>query len=577
LEETDKTFVHLIDAAARGLTYSSDLPASFFDSGQHYGCSQESLSDGASVSSSSLYYLCERNTAVYTPAIVGHRYSSYAGVKCNEMAPDVTMAFGTYVDVVTGGSFFMKSGFWTYHAFAKNQFNIVWSYITQWLMWHTGQRFTVYWSGIHQLQHRNDDYVYKVVNLLENVECLNDFVDCTYFVVERMIDAQLVSKDFLRAVHQWFAVLLKSGYSFPHLTVSLKKSANMTCLDAVTYHPVYYSESSKHNHHHYIPISNLVQSMDLYEKKCSGFSVNADAVVDLSKPWMQFNHIVLVITFNEPHYEVIPYLEILYRSIFPHIVYCGPQMNFSRHASLKDYKITFITYSVAAVRNISGALSYECAIKIAHMNYRAKGYLFASDDLLLFPALLGQLRKDSIWFTPQSEIRTGDLKTLRECHLGMCDFYTQWTWWEEYRNATIDALDTLQSYCNNSNIFCKCIFELKRLNGERLRVNGGYSDIFYLPQQFMKDFSLLADVFFKSGVFLEVAVPTILRCLQYPEDMQSIPGKQVSQLSILLQDCIINIYGIPVGTVRQGDFQKICEGKRLFSEYIIILMLQQCF
>jgi hypothetical protein len=527
-EVTELDFVHLSHATSRGLIYTSNHSGTLFNSGYHYACFKESISDAASASAISLYYLCQRDTAVYVPAIIDHRYSSDAGVTCNKMAPDVTMGAGVYTDISVVGAYFLEPGFWTFHAFAENNFNVVWSYMTQWLLWHTGKRFTTYWSGIRHLHYRTDVNTYQIISMLDNLECSDDFVSCTYFIAERIIDAQLVSKDFLPAVRQWFAVLLESGYSFPHLFVSSKSNTCMTDLDEVKYQPLDVSESSMPNQQHNIPIANLIHSVDLYEKTCFGQIVTADVTVDLSKPWKQFNHIMLVITFNEPHYEVIPYLEILYRSVFPHIIYCGPHIDFSHHTVLKDYKITFITYKTSSAGNVSGALSYECAIKIAHLNYHAKGYLFASDDLLLFPAMLAKLNEDSVWFIPQSEIRIGDLKTMRECHLGMCDFFTHWTWWEEYRNATVDALNVMSSYCSISSLFCNCLSELKRLNGEHLRVNGGYSDVFYLPHELMRDFSTLADVFLKSGVFLEIAVPTTLRCLQLPEDVQSVPGKQVS-------------------------------------------------
>jgi len=529
LDMLHRTATWPFETPSSGLVYtSSNGSTSFFNAGSYYGCSVES------VQSSNLYTLCPRNAAIFMPAVVRNQHHLHP-VVCDITAPDLTIGIGNYVDLVFTGSIFMERAFWVYHKFKDNDYNIVWTCMVQWLLWRTDSRITVYWAGAHPIRYIRDSKISEIIHLLSHVTCNGEFVWCTYYIAERIVYSKLVSKDFLTSIREWFDVLVMAGYSFPHFTASLEAD---TCIDFINYYSINFSSTSAHydqSYHSNIPVTNIVESLTLYNRTCFGQVphisrfVREHAKIDLSRPWKQFSNIILIVTFNEPHYEVIPYLEILYRSIFPRVVYCGPQyINLSHHPILRNYKISFVTYSKGTITNVSGDLSYECAIKVARMNFHATGYLFASDDLLLFPSFIAKLPDDSVWFLPQKEIRVGDLATMRECNLGMCDFYMRWTWWEDYRNATINALNTLSSSCSVSSVLCNCYLELERLNGQTMRANGGYSDIFYVPNHLMNNFAKLAAVFLESGVFVEIAIPTVLRCVQSPQDVQSMPGKQAS-------------------------------------------------
>ena len=50
------------------------------------------------------------------------------------------------------------------------------------------------------------------------------------------------------------------------------------------------------------------------------------------------------------------------------------------------------------------------------------------------------------------------------------------------------------------------------------------SDIFYVPAKFRERFATLSNIFFKHGVFLEIAIPSMLRMLDKEAHFQRIPG-----------------------------------------------------
>ena len=157
------------------------------------------------------------------------------------------------------------------------------------------------------------------------------------------------------------------------------------------------------------------------------------------------------------------------------------------------------------------------------MRYTVDGYLFIADDLLLLLNPVSNLPHDRVWFIPEKEIRTGDMKVLRECQFGMCDFFPSWVWWKDYRNESISVLTDMKQKGEKFWIFNRCFNDLKRINGAELRLNGGYSDIYYIPHRLSSDFLELSHLFLDHRVFLEIAVPSVIRCLT-STDIEPLPG-----------------------------------------------------
>ncbi|ELT96984.1 hypothetical protein CAPTEDRAFT_189704 [Capitella teleta] len=129
------------------------------------------------------------------------------------------------------------------------------------------------------------------------------------------------------------------------------------------------------------------------------------------------------------------------------------------------------------------------------------------------------------WYLPKGNIRIAEITRLRECRRGICDVPTdKWGWWRKYIVAVIKLFDHFDNNEHNSTFIHDCYQQLKLLNGAERRPNGGYSDVFYIPKRLASPFSQLADIFLDFQVFLEITVPTIIQCLEFPDEFQTLKG-----------------------------------------------------
>ena len=457
-------------------------------------------------------------------------------LRCDETSPLITLGTGLYADFRLAEAIFMRSTFWALPLFSSATVGheMEWGYIVQWLLWQTGQGLTVY------LPHNYPEYVTNmssstiVVNLLSQTQCLPVMENCINLLLRKLHSLHLFSDQFVEIITDWLRDLKKVGYVFP----AVRRQTDPNCTIPVTWSSAIASATSEKK---FAAVANVERSVELRKRLCGSHHAKVDqmdfgVVVNLTYPWHQFRRLLLVITFNKAHYEVIPYLELLYRSIFPHILYCTPtQLDADR--ILAEYRISYITYMEWPVHRAPGSVSYQCAIQAIRMNFAVDGLLFASDDLLLLPVPLTRLSADRVWFVPASEIRIGDLDTLRECRLGMCDFHPHWNWWVDYKTATVEVLDKMAQLSRSSLLFHRCLIELRRRNGvgrTLTRVNGAYSDVFHIPLRIAHDFADVAEVFADYGVFLEITVPTVLQCIEPLEKFQSLPGKDIQVLRVFL-------------------------------------------
>ena len=501
-------------------------PMQWFNAIEHFGCSPPPVNVLPS------YRHCKVSPGIIAPVILqGDNVPEQ--LQCDETSPLVTMEPDSYVDFDLAKAVFMRSAFWALPLFSRVavKHRTEWNYVVQWLLFQTGHGLTTYLPRNYRKHVNNLPFPVAVVQLLSPSQCTSTFDKCIILQLRKLSSMRFVSDEFMDEVENWIIELTYAGYVFP----IAKRQTDLNCSSIpVTWSPVLASAASKKP---FVAVANVKHSTELKNQLCQPHRARKidrsrfGAVVNLTHPWHQFRSILLVITFNKPHYDVIPYLELLYRSLFPHILYCGPStLNTAGTPSLFEYRASFITYTEWPVHRTPGSVSYQCAIQVARMNFAVDGFLFTSDDLLLLPVPLARLREDRVWFVPANEIRVGDLETLRECRLGMCDFHPHWDWWETFRSATIETLNRMKQMSRSSALFYRCLAALREQNGvgrTQIRVNGAYSDIFYLPSRIAHSFADVAEVFADSGVFLEIAVPTVLRCLEPLVNFQALRGKDI--------------------------------------------------
>ena len=75
-------------------------------------------------------------------------------------------------------------------------------------------------------------------------------------------------------------------------------------------------------------------------------------------------------------------------------------------------------------------------------------------------------------------------------------------------------------------VLSRCYRKLIQSNGALLRANGGYSDIYYVPRRQIANFVRLAQFFLRHNIFLEIAIPTIVQCLEMDDNIAGLHGIQ---------------------------------------------------
>ncbi|KAK2191655.1 hypothetical protein NP493_48g03020 [Ridgeia piscesae] len=104
-------------------------------------------------------------------------------------------------------------------------------------------------------------------------------------------------------------------------------------------------------------------------------------------------------------------------------------------------------------------------------------------------------------------------------------------------------------------------------NGAADRPNSGISDIYYIPSKLSREFLELVDVFLRHRVFLEIAVPTIIRCLVEPTDVVKIRGVAVNDVAVRKHPWMYiktqSLLGRATGIPSSGEFWRVVQWNTL--------------
>ena len=215
----------------------------------------------------------------------------------------------------------------------------------------------------------------------------------------------------------------------------------------------------------------------------------------------RFKDILLIIVFNFPLYDHIPILQNLYNKAFPNMIFCGTE--------------TSGKYNIQKARLYKGYFGYECLTNAISKSSNYTGYLVASDDVLV--NFWNFIDKDTslIWEGPGKPITIGTFS--RPDH---------WYWWKS-RWGLLNCVKSLNEikktgkYTNSPKMYENLV--VNRIGNTTL-CHRGRSDIYYLPRKHAKDFRTLAKIFRTYDVFIEIAIPTILRMLDSSSNFVRLAG-----------------------------------------------------
>jgi hypothetical protein len=243
-------------------------------------------------------------------------------------------------------------------------------------------------------------------------------------------------------------------------------------------------------------------------------------IIPCTKPVMNYTEyegyaeigkdILLIIAYNQSIYEDNEFLTTLYKPFFPHIVFYGPRYYPQVH-------------NHDAFNGIYGYMAIALAME-RYPDY--KGYLFVSQDCLANPWNFVRFDKNKIW--------TGDKNHRRIFAFG------EKAQWSNWNHDTWGASSAQKAYL----LLNKRYLSMLKKNCGEGKVMGGMSDMVYFPAQHRNDVIELCKLFHSQGIFIEIALPTIIACLNTQKNWEELHGR----------GCYLNKYNPYLDFVSPTDF-----------------------
>ncbi|XP_066917332.1 uncharacterized protein [Clytia hemisphaerica] len=211
-----------------------------------------------------------------------------------------------------------------------------------------------------------------------------------------------------------------------------------------------------------------------------------------------YKNILLLVNFNHPFYDNIPMIRSLYERAFPNMVFYGTK---------KSRK-----FNVHKIESHKGYFSYIALADAMEKYTNFTGYLLINDDLLIHPWSLLKLDQNKIWEGPKWPIAVANLSA-----------FDHWYWWNSRWGLKKCLLARQLAMTKYSNLI-STLHDPENTTDQRLDCYRGRADIFYVPKHKWKTFSKLSKIFHENNVFLEIAVPTILRMISTSSEREFLDG-----------------------------------------------------
>ena len=467
-------------------------------------------------------------------------------VKFDSSAPNFQLPIGKMAPFNSHQTLFKLKAFWALYLPSTVQYSDIFrSYWSQRLMWLINE--TVSFIGPKEINLKTNlnkiDFdierkLNELVEFLYEWKCLKlKFYECVIDLSSEMAKNNYWSNEEVELIKDWINDLNQIGYKEPaiinyeHNSTNLIKEKCKIYFDKNKYSKVRFTpifQKAKVMSFRNIIKEETINKLETFlalNKFCESFGYtlkNKDKYLKI--PYSIKSNYTLLITFNLNIFpKNIPILIHFYKSYFRNIVFCGLNiidlLNETRGLNREYFdSFTFIEFN-----SNNGYFHYYCMNKAIEMNYETEGILLASDDAPLKFWNLHKLDSTKIWY-PLPLLATLELKK---------NAVSNFIWW----SGNYPLLINLFKFLNDSNsgqndqLSSKETFMVKdylsildshRVNNSYVMIGG--SDTFYLPRQKFEKFHFMSHHFRKQGIFLEIAVPTILLGLDSKNDSQIMNG-----------------------------------------------------
>ncbi len=399
------------------------------------------------------YTLCTLDYPSVISPLVSHDYAENSDYTCDSLAPIVTLQVGLFTNIHLFGSIFFKDAFWCLPLEIDFD-NLQWQIVIQHVQWMLGGKIALFHgkSTLHTSKIKTTTVNEEFIKRLRTIKCTTteeiNTSNCVRKIVQTMFQWNILTKKSMETLSNWFFKL--EQYVQPYINGKIYKEE---CSHKVLYKPSYKIFHKNTTNKYVAGAQSKMQQI------CTGYTTKQslnDITNLMQNNITQFFDMLLIIIFNNAHYSAISYTEILSRTFFPYMLYCGPEQPDNL------LNISFVSYSGNPSGHRHGSFSYECAILAYHIfPYMPGGYFFVGDDVLILPHLLLSLPTDKIWFVARHSryfhhIVDFDHKCV--VRKGQCDSKV-WIgpvmlkmWFVEYLNNTKTMLQDFHKQAKHSAI-----------------------------------------------------------------------------------------------------------------------------
>ena len=291
----------------------------------------------------------------------------------------------------------------------------------------------------------------------------------------------------------WLADLEKIDYKPPQV------QSEPTCVPATVsridfiYHPVEHNTSFFHTVEK-LPVTDgsLAFSRQAVISFASGTCEVAEASLKNFLPpgdSLPLTYVLLVVGIEARINEILV-LEAIYRSTFPHILYCGSVSANEIKASLSSWRVSYTSVDLPFD-------PVNCVRKAFSVHFNVKGVIYVPDKALLLPNSLTQKSLNSFWVTSnvrsdvflQSKCNENSVKCLRVGQLSYSTFDQQ---------LNVAQIPNVQLKAN-ARVCLKRILTDETQHGQWILPDVA----FYVPTKLKHEFESLSSVFGASSTRAE--------------------------------------------------------------------------
>ncbi|CAM1154247.1 Uncharacterised protein g11134 [Pycnogonum litorale] len=313
----------------------------------------------------------------------------------------------------------------------------------------------------------------------------------------------------------WLKDLVKVGYKFPEIvqrnTVEL---ANNSLSDILLFHPSeirFKSESS-------LPLANISRLKSTLRQVCGDSLPKYNFTYKLNATFKpMFPKLLMILTFNLKHLRVLPLLEIIYKVQFPNVIVCANGDDDRELANEWRYSL----YSTKTYRYMNTTNSPECISRVLKLGYKVTGIIHIQDDIVFNYWNVINWDWNKIWSLPI--VQTLDLYSA--------DSFKRdpYVWWYPADSiiGAAEVLHLLKISTENETVRHKCYKNLMQLHGAIYKYSYALCDIFYIPARLASSFAEIVGEFANRDVWLEMAVPNTLNCVERLKEHVGIPQAQI--------------------------------------------------